>query len=79
MHHFTYRDGRLHAEDVDLRHLADTFGARQLFIGTDYPFNFHDPTPVQRIEQAGFDETTALDLICHNAERFLGRALHTVK
>jgi len=62
-----------------LRHLADTFGARQLFIGTDYPFNFHDPTPVQRIEQAGFDETTALDLICHNAERFLGRALHTVK
>ncbi|HJW77819.1 MAG TPA: diaminopimelate decarboxylase [Beijerinckiaceae bacterium] len=26
MHHFTYRDGRLHAEDVDLRHLADTFG-----------------------------------------------------
>ncbi|MFL5144165.1 MAG: diaminopimelate decarboxylase [Microvirga sp.] len=26
MHHFTYRDGRLHAEDVELRHLADTFG-----------------------------------------------------
>src|SRR3954462_15023888 len=26
MHHFTYRDGRLHAEDVDLRHLADRFG-----------------------------------------------------
>src|SRR3954467_6068599 len=26
MHHFTYRDGRLHAEDVDLRYLADTFG-----------------------------------------------------
>ena len=26
MHHFTYRDGRLHAEDVDLQHLADTFG-----------------------------------------------------
>jgi diaminopimelate decarboxylase len=26
MHHFTYRDGRLHAEDVDLRHLADAFG-----------------------------------------------------
>ena len=24
MHHFTYRDGRLHAEDVDLRHLADS-------------------------------------------------------
>ncbi|MGU3540787.1 diaminopimelate decarboxylase [Methylobacterium sp. A54F] len=26
MHHFQYRDGRLHAEDVDLTHLADTVG-----------------------------------------------------
>ena len=26
MHHFPYRDGGLHAEDVDLRRLADTFG-----------------------------------------------------
>src|SRR5215210_409792 len=26
MHHFAYRDGVLHAEDVDLRHLADDVG-----------------------------------------------------
>ena len=26
MHHFTYRDGRLHAEDVDLVALADAVG-----------------------------------------------------
>ena len=56
-----------------LRHLVATFGSTQLMIGTDYPFNFHDRTPLQRIEEAGFDETAALDLIRHNAERFLGR------
>jgi len=58
-----------------LRYLAETFGARQLIIGTDYPFNFHEHAPVQRIEEAGFDHPTALDLIRHNAERFLGRTL----
>lgn len=36
-----------------LCHLVDKFGATQLMIGTDYPFNFHDRTPVQRIEAAG--------------------------
>jgi catechol 2,3-dioxygenase-like lactoylglutathione lyase family enzyme len=34
---------------------SPTFGASQLLIGTDYPFNFHDRTPVERIEAAGFD------------------------
>jgi predicted TIM-barrel fold metal-dependent hydrolase len=58
-----------------LRHLVGTFGASQLLIGTDYPFNFHDRTPVQRIEEAGFDEATARQLVQHNAERFLGIAL----
>lgn len=55
-----------------LRHLVDSFGSTQLMIGTDYPFNFHDRTPVERIEAAGFDEDTAMQLIHLNAERFLG-------
>jgi len=55
-----------------LRHLVERFGASQLLIGTDYPFNFHDRTPVQRIEAAGFDEATAAALVHRNAERFLG-------
>jgi aminocarboxymuconate-semialdehyde decarboxylase len=58
-----------------LRHLAATFGASQLVIGTDYPFNFHDRSPVRRIEEAGFDEATAMLLVRHNAERFLGMDL----
>ena len=55
-----------------LQHLVQTFGASQLMIGTDYPFNFHDRTPVQRILAAGFDEATASALAYGNAERFLG-------
>lgn len=55
-----------------LRNLVERFGASQLLIGTDYPFNFHDRTPVQRIEAAGFDEATAAALVHRNAERFLG-------
>lgn len=55
-----------------LRHLVELFGASQLMVGTDYPFNFHDRTPVQRIRAAGFAEATANALAYANAERFLG-------
>ena len=55
-----------------LRHLVDSFGSSQLMLGTDYPFNFHDRTPVERVEAAGFDADTAAALIHRNAERFLG-------
>lgn len=55
-----------------LRHLVELFGASQLMVGTDYPFNFHDRTPVQRIRAAGFADATANALAYANAERFLG-------
>jgi aminocarboxymuconate-semialdehyde decarboxylase len=55
-----------------LRHLVDTFGSSQLLVGTDYPFNFHDRTPVERIEASGFDADTVAQLVHRNAERFLG-------
>jgi aminocarboxymuconate-semialdehyde decarboxylase len=55
-----------------LRHLVASFGSSQLLVGTDYPFNFHDHTPVQRIEAAGFDDATVAQLVHRNAERFLG-------
>jgi aminocarboxymuconate-semialdehyde decarboxylase len=56
-----------------LRHLVASFGETQLMIGTDYPFNFHEHAPVQRIEAAGFDATTTARLVQDNAERFLNR------
>jgi aminocarboxymuconate-semialdehyde decarboxylase len=55
-----------------LRHLVDSFGERQLIIGTDYPFNFHDHTPVESIAAAGFSPDIADLLVSGNAERFLG-------
>lgn len=55
-----------------LQHLVQTFGSSQLMIGTDYPFNFHDKRPVQRIMDAGFDEQTMAQLTHANAKRFLG-------
>lgn len=54
-----------------LRHLADQFGASQLLIGTDYPFNFHDRRPVDSIDAAGFDAATRELLLHGNARRFL--------
>jgi aminocarboxymuconate-semialdehyde decarboxylase len=55
-----------------LRHLVTTFGATQLLIGTDYPFGFHDPLPVDSINLAGFDDPTNQLLTSDNAKRFLG-------
>jgi aminocarboxymuconate-semialdehyde decarboxylase len=55
-----------------LRHLVGVFGADRVMIGTDYPFNFHDRTPLQRIEEAAFDEATTARLVHLNAEHFLG-------
>ncbi|WP_395321927.1 amidohydrolase family protein [Variovorax sp. UC74_104] len=55
-----------------LRHLVDMFGASQLMVGTDYPFNFHDRMPVERIAVAGFDADTTVALVRRNAECYLG-------
>ncbi len=55
-----------------LRHLVSVFGGGQLMLGTDYPFNFHDRTPVAHVEAAGFDDDTVAALVHRNAERFLG-------
>lgn len=55
-----------------LRHLVQSFGASQLMIGTDYPFNFHDHQPLERIRAAGFEEAVVEQLVHANARRFLG-------
>ncbi|MES2192491.1 MAG: amidohydrolase family protein [Pseudomonadota bacterium] len=60
-----------------LRHLTHMFGSTQLMLGTDYPFNFHDRTPVDRVNATGFDAATLEQLTFKNAGRFLGMNLHT--
>jgi aminocarboxymuconate-semialdehyde decarboxylase len=59
-------------DTATLRHLVDCFGASQLMVGTDYPFNFHDRRPLAGIEAAGFDAHTTAALVHRNAGRFLG-------
>ena len=62
-------------DEPTLKHLVATFGESQLMIGTDYPFNFHDRTPVERIRAAGFGESVQDQLLRGNAQTFLGLKL----
>ena len=57
-----------------LAHLVAMFGATQLMVGTDYPFNFHERAPLARIEAAGLSADAAALLTDGNARRFLARA-----
>jgi len=59
-------------DEPTLRHLVASFGATQLMLGSDYPFNFHERRPAARVEAGGFDEATAQALLHGNARRFLG-------
>lgn len=60
-------------DEPALRHLTGLFGETQIMVGTDYPFNFHERNPVERIEAAFGDETTRRRLLHDNAATFLGR------
>ena len=62
-------------DEPTLKHLVSTFGSTQLMIGTDYPFNFHDRTPAERIRAAGFGESVQDQLLRGNAQTFLGLKL----
>jgi aminocarboxymuconate-semialdehyde decarboxylase len=57
-----------------LRHLHDSVGPQALMLGTDHPFNFHEPRPMARLAEAGFDTATQDALAFGNARRFLGAA-----
>ena len=58
-------------DEATLRHLVTTFGADRLMLGTDYPFNFHERAPVDRVAAAGFDAAVTAQLVHRNAEAFL--------
>lgn len=58
-----------------LKHLMQAFGTGALMLGTDYPFNIHEPRPLARLDEAGLD-AEARDAVAFGiARRFLGRAL----
>jgi aminocarboxymuconate-semialdehyde decarboxylase len=62
-----------------LRFLITSFGSQGLMIGTDYPFNFHERAPLDRLAAAGLDADGAAALVHLNAERFLGLPMEGVQ
>lgn len=63
-------------DDLTLLHLISKFGETQIMLGTDYPFAFHDRSPVARASSAITDEATRNLVVRDNAKRFLGLGEH---
>jgi len=55
-----------------LRHLINTFGVRQLCIGTDFPFDIHERAPIAALAQLKLSDGEAKLVHHDNAARFLG-------
>lgn len=57
-----------------VRFLVESFGATQVMIGTDYPFNMGDTDPLGSLRKAELDAATVDAVTATNARRFLGLA-----
>ena len=55
-----------------VRFLVETFGASQVLVGTDYPFNMGEKDPLGSLRQAGLDAATVEAITAGNALRYLG-------
>ena len=64
-------------DPATLVHLVRQFGASQLLVGTDYPFNFHESAPLAQLDAAGLEAAQREALTSGNARRFLARAFST--
>jgi aminocarboxymuconate-semialdehyde decarboxylase len=59
-------------EAAATRFVIDSFGASQVCVGTDYPYNMGIDDPVDRLEKAGLDPSVLAAITSGNARRFLG-------
>jgi aminocarboxymuconate-semialdehyde decarboxylase len=59
-------------DPASIRLLVERFGASQILVGSDYPFNMGDPDPVGSLERARLDNATHFAISAENARRFLG-------
>lgn len=57
-----------------VKFLVERFGASQIVVGSDYPFNMGDTDPLGTLEKAGLDVATVAAVTAGNALRFLGLA-----
>ena len=55
-----------------VKFVVASFGASQVLLGSDYPFNMGDPDPLGTLERAGLDAATVAAVTAGNAYRFLG-------
>jgi aminocarboxymuconate-semialdehyde decarboxylase len=55
-----------------VKFLVERFGASQIVLGSDYPFNMGDADPVGTLEKAGLDAASVAAVTAGNARRFLG-------
>jgi aminocarboxymuconate-semialdehyde decarboxylase len=56
-----------------LRHLVAAVGARQVVLGTDYPFDMGIDDPVRRLDVAGLDAAARDAIVGRNALALLGK------
>jgi aminocarboxymuconate-semialdehyde decarboxylase len=56
------------------RFLVESYGASQVVLGSDYPFNMGDAEPVGTLERSGLDAATIAAITSGNGRRFLGIA-----
>jgi aminocarboxymuconate-semialdehyde decarboxylase len=55
-----------------VRFVIDSYGASQVCVGSDYPFNMGDRDPLGTLEKAGLDAAVLAAIRSGNARRFLG-------
>lgn len=55
-----------------VKFLVGSFGASQIVVGSDYPFNMGDTDPRGTLEATGLDAATLAAITFKNARRFLG-------
>jgi aminocarboxymuconate-semialdehyde decarboxylase len=58
-----------------LGHLIETFGVRQLCLGTDFPFDIYDRHPLENVSALKLSDNDMTLLHHDNAARFLGEAI----
>jgi aminocarboxymuconate-semialdehyde decarboxylase len=58
-----------------LRDLVETVGAERVLLGSDYPFDMADPSPVQTVQAAGLDEEAERSVLIGNVARELNGQL----
>ncbi len=66
-----YYDTLVYDRDT-LRFLVERFGVERLMLGSDFPYQIHDPDPVGRIAVLDVGEADRRLLVRANALRFLG-------